>query len=158
MSSLARKLRRLRSLTPDERRLLAQAWLRLHAVDFALRAVPLDRLDRRLLRRATRARSAAPPPADPVALAARLAELVEIAARHGLVPLRCLPRALVLRSLLASRGVESRLRFGARRTASGLEAHAWLEGPAGPLAQPGDIASVYPPLDALASVQGTGSV
>lgn len=39
----------------------------------------------------------------------------------------CLSRSLALRRMLASAGVEAAVRIGARRTASGMTAHAWVE-------------------------------
>jgi hypothetical protein len=38
----------------------------------------------------------------------------------------CLPRALVLQSLLRAQGVASQLRIGARKGEDGFEAHAWV--------------------------------
>lgn len=42
-------------------------------------------------------------------------------------PLRCLPRALVLYSLLAERGYEPRLAIGLPESSSDVTAHAWVE-------------------------------
>ena len=55
----------------------------------------------------------------------RAAALVAVAS--SFVPgSTCLTRALALAGVLARRGVESRVVIGARRAASGLEAHAWV--------------------------------
>lgn len=42
-------------------------------------------------------------------------------------PMRCLPRSLVLLSLLAEEGYEPRLVIGLPKSASSAEAHAWVE-------------------------------
>jgi Transglutaminase-like superfamily len=54
------------------------------------------------------------------------AEMVKVAARHGIYHANCLDQSLVLWWLLARQGIESDLRFGARKD-DGFEAHAWVE-------------------------------
>ena len=77
----------------------------------------------RVARRFARLSRAASIPLDvPPARAAAL-----VAAAASFVPgSTCLTRALALSAVLARRGVPSRVVIGARRAASGLEAHAWV--------------------------------
>lgn len=116
--SLRPRIARLARLPRAERRVLLQAGLLLAAHGVGLRAVGLRRV---LL-------------AWPVVVAPRaglpatsIARLVEAAARHG--PLRpgCLTISLTLQRLLARHGLASDLRFGVRKLADGIEAHAWIE-------------------------------
>ena len=56
-----------------------------------------------------------------------IAKGVRVAARHGIYRANCLERSLVLWWLLARQGIESEIRFGARKEDSELAAHAWVE-------------------------------
>lgn len=60
-------------------------------------------------------------------LARRIARVVSIASRHGIYRPNCLQQSLVLWSLLNRRNIASEIRFGARKEASELAAHAWVE-------------------------------
>jgi hypothetical protein len=62
-----------------------------------------------------------------LANARAVARLVAAAARHGPYRAKCLPVSLVLAWLLRRQGIETELRLGVRKTAAGLEAHAWIE-------------------------------
>jgi hypothetical protein len=53
--------------------------------------------------------------------------LVEVAARHGLCRVSCLPHSLVLWWLLRRQGIRGDLRIGVRRGEAQFEAHAWVE-------------------------------
>ena len=53
--------------------------------------------------------------------------MVNIAATHSVIRAHCLQRSLVLWSLLERNGVESELRFGARKENGQIQAHAWVE-------------------------------
>jgi hypothetical protein len=71
------------------------------------------------------------PPSSPVsdanARAMNAARLVHAAARRMVGVDCCLPKALVLWSLLRWRGIDVELRIGVRKRADRLEAHAWVE-------------------------------
>jgi len=54
-------------------------------------------------------------------------QCVHAAARHALFGAVCLPRSVVLCTLLRRRGFHPTLRFGARSTDGRFEAHAWVE-------------------------------
>ena len=65
--------------------------------------------------------------ADPLREARRTAELVNAAVRRGPYDATCLRRSLVLWWLLRRRGIDSRLRIGARTDGDNFSAHAWVE-------------------------------
>lgn len=64
--------------------------------------------------------------ADERAVARSLAGVVERAAGFRVYRVPCLPRALLLRHMLAGRGLPARLRIGVRREDVDLHAHAWV--------------------------------
>jgi hypothetical protein len=78
----------------------------------------------------------------------RIAALVAVASRHGLVRGNCLSQSLTLQQLLRRAGVAAQLRIGARRAADGIEAHAWIEHEGRPLNDSADVAARYPPFTA----------
>ncbi|MDP2790121.1 MAG: lasso peptide biosynthesis B2 protein [Rectinemataceae bacterium] len=107
---------------------IAGIWTRLAFVDLRLKAIPY-RFSRRWLFDRGAVDNAIPDPALR-SEALRLDHLVDIAAAHPLFfTMSCLRRALVLRSLLASRGFGSHLVFGVRSCPGepGPAAHTWLE-------------------------------
>ena len=119
-------LHRLRSaarLTPGERLALAEAWVLYVATHLALRLWPLPRVlavaERRLWPRPSRAAANVSPD--------RLAWLVDVAGRRTPIRPTCLTRAVVLRSVLARRGVACTLRIGVVGGAARLQANAWVE-------------------------------
>lgn len=59
--------------------------------------------------------------------AKRVARMVRLAARHGVVRGNCLSRSLLLRRMLERRGIPSEIRFGVRAGVAAVEAHAWVE-------------------------------
>ena len=65
-----------------------------------------------------------------------MAWLVQGVARRLPRPPRCLAQSLVLRRLLARRGLHSELIIGVRREDDAFDAHAWVEYDGQPL-QPG---------------------
>jgi hypothetical protein len=66
-------------------------------------------------------------PPEPRERAERVARMVGIASRHGIVEVTCLHRALVLWWILGRRGIACRLRLGTRHRPGPFEAHAWIE-------------------------------
>ena len=89
-------------------------------------------------------------PAAPVVSPSRMAALVAVAARNGLVRGNCLSQSVTLHQLLRRAGVAAQLRIGARRAADGIEAHAWVEHDGRPLNDSADVAARYPPFTAAA--------
>lgn len=61
------------------------------------------------------------------AKAKTIARLVQTAAHHGPYRARCLQQSLVLWLLLRANGMNSEIRFGARKLEGRMEAHAWVE-------------------------------
>jgi hypothetical protein len=60
-------------------------------------------------------------------LAKDIARLVRAAANHGLYRANCLEQSIVLWWFLRRKGIESEIRFGARKAEDQLHAHAWVE-------------------------------
>ncbi|MGH8442327.1 MAG: lasso peptide biosynthesis B2 protein [Nevskiaceae bacterium] len=140
------KLAKFLALPVAERAVLLQALVALPATALALRhsgfeAVALPAL----------AGNPAPPRAATSPDPKRIAVLVGIAARNGPYHGNCLSQSLALWRLLHRRGVTSTLRIGARRSAAGLEAHAWIEHAGTPLNDARDVAQRFPPFRPLAA-------
>jgi hypothetical protein len=81
--------------------------------------------------------------------AARIAHMVHAAARYGLIRPTCLENSLALWWFLGRQGIESSLRIGTRKTAGGLEAHAWVEFGGNALDETGGTLPDYAPFDAV---------
>lgn len=131
---MKRKLAALRSLSAKDLRLLGEAWMVLLLADLFLRVLPLPRVQRILagmLRPGRRTAGDRP--------SSRTARLVDVAARHHVLPVRCLQRALALQALLARQGVDTELRIGVRKLHGSLHAHAWLERSGVPVAEGRDV-------------------
>jgi hypothetical protein len=75
----------------------------------------------------------------------RASNVVSLAAKHSIVPVSCLPRALTLLWLLNRRGVEAELRVGLRTRAGRLESHAWVESGGLPLNDWAEVSSDFTP-------------
>jgi Transglutaminase-like superfamily len=114
---------KFRQLSWLERRLFIQALLLLPLGALALRLVSFKRLQSHLTRLAPVKKFS-----EEMTQSARVTNvLVRAAARHGVYRATCLPQSLTLWWLLRRRGIESDLRFGARKEAGKMEAHAWVE-------------------------------
>jgi hypothetical protein len=74
--------------------------------------------------------------------AQRIAELANIAGRHGAWQNTCLRQALTVQWWLYRRGLPAQLRIGARRVGNQLDAHAWVELDGVPLAQSRELPPV----------------
>jgi hypothetical protein len=87
-------------------------------------------------------------PSSPQALAGieTVITSIDIATRNNLGSVGCLPRALAMYRLLRREGYQAELRIGVRRTATGMEAHAWVEVDGQPVAEPPGVALAYRPL------------
>ncbi len=136
---MKRRARAFFSLASEERDVLLEAWCLLLLADLALRWLPWRRVEGLLAPAQGSSRLTLLSPA-------RLATLVEIAARHHLVPMTCLRRALVLRRLLSRTGSSGALRLGVRREANELLAHAWVEVGERPLGDDPQVALRFAPL------------
>lgn len=125
--------RRLTSrLTPENLWAFLRAWTVLLAVDWGLRLLPFDRLERLL----APGRGGRTP--DEAAVP-RLVWATAAASRHHLYSMRCLPRALCLRWLLGRHGIETDLRIGVARGENRLDAHAWVEREGRPVGEGAEV-------------------
>lgn len=121
-----------------EIRILVRAWGYLLIAYIALRVLPVRRVEV-LLESLSRKQ-------NKKISSARLARLVEVAARFHLRPMTCLLRSLVLRALLRQHGIEADLLIGVRRDNGVLQAHAWIEDAGHPVGEPADIHRRFLPL------------
>jgi len=120
--------RRFLRLHGDERRIVLPAVAGLAATWLGLRLTGFRRWQRTLGWLAPG--KAANPVAAPAGLMERAREIARLeAAAARNIPWRtnCLEQSLVLWWLLRQRGIQSDLRFGARKDAGRFEAHAWVE-------------------------------
>jgi len=108
-------------MAPAERRLLVLALIAVPLAVAGLRTVGMRRTQS-ILRRLPSA-SLCGGRIEP----SRVARIVEIASRRGIIRAKCLPLSLTLQSLLAGSGVSADLRLGVRKYGGRLEAHAWVE-------------------------------
>lgn len=138
------EVRRFASTAPRERRRLARAMLRLLWIDLGVRLYGFARLSNRLERRqVSHDGGESKPVAESLAAWARA---VDVAARHHVYPMRCVPRALALRSFLAEEGIVTELRIGVRKEGDRLAAHAWIEHQGTPIGEASTVAERFAPL------------
>jgi hypothetical protein len=117
---------KLVALTPAERRFLASAWLLAPAVELSLARFGLQRTLDGIERLTARGKTGG------VGVSvARGEELVAAAYARHVVRGRCLPRALLQYALHRRLGDHVRLVIGVRPPGDDLDAHAWVEDPAG---------------------------
>lgn len=92
-----------------------------------------------------------------IAEARGTAEMVEIAARRGIVKALCLERSLVLAWLLRRRGIVASLRIGVQHDDREFRAHAWIECGGVAVGEAADVGERFLPLIAGATHStGTG--
>jgi len=85
---------------------------------------------------------------QPRANVRRAAQMVAAACRQIPIRSRCLPRTIVLWSLLRRRGIEADVRIGVRCDTQGkFQAHAWLEWNGEVINDGGDVARQYLPFN-----------
>ena len=144
------RLAKFRVLTWPERQLFFCALILLPVTAFSLRLLGLRRVHA-ALRRAGIALNKPVIPAKAPHHVGGVARLVAAAARHGPYKATCLTRSLTLQWLLHRRGIESDLRLGVRKSAEGIDAHAWLEHEGVPLIDASDIRERYAAFDQVIS-------
>lgn len=145
------KWRRFIGLSARERLLLSQSLVLLPFAALALSVMGLGRYQR-LLERFSRG-SKAGVGGDGRGLRDRVrktARLVEAAGRYGPYRAKCLPKSLTLWWLLRRQGIESQVRFGARKNARRMEAHAWVEFEGTPLNDSTDVGERFKPFEPAA--------
>ncbi len=122
------KWQKARQLSLPEWRLLAQALPMFPLTGAALRVVGFNRWQSALLRLSPVDKKIPQEQNEKLIEKARMvARIVRIASRWGPYRANCLQESLILWWLLRRRRIESRLRFGARKEAGRMEAHAWVE-------------------------------
>ncbi|HKY03660.1 MAG TPA: lasso peptide biosynthesis B2 protein [Blastocatellia bacterium] len=119
------KLGKVACLSRTERRVMVEAALMLPIVIAALRLFGFRRTQSALARLSPLGKR--PQPGRLTERAASCARFVRKAASHAPLRANCLHQSLTLWGLLRLHGIESELRFGARKLDSALEAHAWVE-------------------------------
>ena len=123
--TILKRLRKLRTWSVSDRWLLAQALVLLPLTFCGIYVFGIRRWQE-ILRTFVPLRSQKNSTPDP-GRADRIAEIVTIAAHLGVYQASCLPRALVLWSLLRRNEIESAIRIGAQKERGQLAAHAWVE-------------------------------
>jgi len=140
---MRRKLRTALTLSWPDWYILGQAWFLLLAVDLSLRLLSFSRLQELV---ALGRKVGQPQATATSATIKRLRRLVDIAGRYHLYPMSCLRQSLALQWLLSRCGIIAELRFGVRKEADGLDAHAWLEYAGQPIGEPEGVAARFVPL------------
>jgi hypothetical protein len=133
-----------------ERRAFVAGLVLLPLVSLSLRLVGV----RRTIGWTARGREPAAWPADEAALLSAAVTAIRRAEHHGLVAGTCLSRSLALRFLLARAGIQTDLKFGARREAGRFEAHAWLERGGLPIADVPEPGRPFVPFAASPAASG----
>ena len=122
------KFRKLQQLSSGERRLLAQAGVLLPLTSGGVYVFGVSRWQNVLAKLSKLGSRRSPVTGQDLSKrASEIALMVNIAATHSIIRAHCLQRSLVLWSLLERNGVESELRFGARKENGQIQAHAWVE-------------------------------
>ncbi len=148
--SLRRKAETWNTLSKSDRALLINAACLLPIVAASLKTVGLQRTQSWLARRNTLA-PICPATERTRANVRRAAQMVAVACRRHPVRSSCLPRAVVLWSLLQRRGIGADVRIGVRYNTQGqFESHAWLEWNGEVLNDAADVARQYLPFNSPA--------
>ncbi len=138
---------RFASISVPERRRLVRAMLRLLWIDLGVRLYGFARLSNHLERRREPPRSGHGETSRPVAeVLGDWVRAVDVAARHHLYPMRCVPRSLALRAFLAEEGIATELRIGVRKEGERLAAHAWIEHRGTPIGESPTVGKRFAPL------------
>jgi hypothetical protein len=154
--------RKLQRLSGNERRLLTQALVLLPLTFWGVYVLGVSRWHRFLSQLASLGttsnrsknhkgslaseRTLAISDATAIEQAIAIARIVKIAAEKGTYQARCLQQTLVLWCLLRRNNLESEIRFGARKQAGELQAHAWVEVGGVALNEESDVCLHFSPL------------
>ncbi len=151
-TSLKRKAESWNSLSKSDRGLLISALFLLPIVATSLKTVGLQRTQSWLARNALVPMR--PATEQTRADVRRAVHMVAAACRRHPVRSSCLPRTIVLWSLLRRRGIGADVRIGVRYNTQGqFEAHAWLEWNGEVLNDAADVARQYLPFSRSASIE-----
>ena len=144
--SLRRKAETWHSLSKSDRALVIRAMFLLPIVATSLKTVGLRRTQSWLTRNSLG--STVPPTEQTRANVRRATQMVAVACRRYPLRSSCLPRTIVLWSLLRRGGIAADVRIGARSNSQGeFQAHAWLEWNGEVLNDAADVGSQYLPFN-----------
>jgi hypothetical protein len=118
------KLKRAYSLSARDWIMLAEAWLTLTWIDFAVSFLPYRWWKSWLLIQPDAKANQSSTPSLPFP---QLVWSVNAAANHHLRKPTCLRRSLTLKRMLLRRHVTTDLRIGIRKNRNQVDAHAWIE-------------------------------
>lgn len=145
------------ALSWRDRGLLVEALALMGILPLVLRVVRVQRLTGTLGRSFDGARSTSGRVDE--ARARQIAKVVAMAARHTPTANTCLHRSLALWWVLGRRGLDSRLKMGARMVEGALDAHAWVEHSGVVINDAPEIVAGYTPLvrDASTGLRSSAS-
>ena len=144
--SLRRKAETWHSLSKSDRALVIKAMLLLPIVATSLKTVGLRRTQSWLARNSLG--PMVPRTGQTRANVRRAAQMVAVACRRHPLRSSCLPRTVVLWSLLRRRGIDTNVRIGVRGdTEANFQAHAWLEWNGEVLNDAAEVGSQYLPFN-----------
>jgi Transglutaminase-like superfamily len=147
--SLRRKAETWRSLSKSDRAVVTKAIFLLPIVATSLKTLGLRRTQWWLGRSSSG--TAIPSTEQTRGNVRRAAQMVAVACRRHPLRSNCLPRTVVLWSLLQRRGIDADVRIGVRCDTEGaVKAHAWLEWNGEVLNDAADVATQYLPFNSPA--------
>ncbi len=134
-----------RQLAAGDWLVLAEAWGSLLFFDLASRRASFERLQTLACPQLSGRQDAD----DGFDSAHRLAWLLGIAARLHSITMTCLVRSLALCWMLRKRGFPAQVRLGADKSATGFQAHAWVEVDGQPIGEEQASARRFIPLQPI---------
>ena len=144
--SLRRKAETWRNLSKSDRALVVRAMFLLPIVATSLKTLGLRRTQSWLSGNSLG--PVVPPTEQTRGNVRRAAKMVAVACRRQPLRSSCLPRTIVLWSLLRRRGIATDIRIGASSNSQGeLQAHAWLEWNGEVINDVADVGSQYVPFN-----------
>jgi transglutaminase superfamily protein len=147
--SLTRKAETWHNLSKSDRALVLRAMFLLPVVATSLKTLGLRRTQSWLTRNSLG--PMVPSTEQTRTNVRRAAQMVAVACRRRPLPSSCLPRTIVLWSLLRRRGIATDVRIGARSNSQGeFQAHAWLEWNGEVLNDVADVGRQYLPFNGSA--------
>jgi Transglutaminase-like superfamily len=137
-----RRLKKILQLSPSQLWVLMQAVIGLPLVRLALHFNSVTQVSRSPIERATN-----PSLQHGLIKAEEIARLVRVAAQHGICQATCLEQSVLLRRLLARRGIDGQIIFGTRKAEGETQAHAWVEVEGVPLDGGDQVHAHFKPFD-----------
>jgi len=140
------RLKQLKALTTQERKILLSSSLLLPTIAAALRLKGYKWTRAFLQKRipsGSKLSAKNEAPQDAMQTANSIARMVAIAARHGLYRANCLKRSLLTWWLLQRRGIAAELNIGVNNDDGDFNAHAWVEYRGNTLVEADDVTEKY---------------